>query len=251
MGEEVQHRAELMASSLSGSRSFSESLEDFSRHEPAVAGPEELEGEDESPPPDPVVTLHPDELERLKGEAWQQGHDAGEAAAEQYLSGTMAEAVRQVLAFMEEEEARRHEMVTQMADLFVQSVCQTVEELVSGDLSHTTLAFHLAEDAAALVRRCEGAVRVSCVTADEAALTVALDGLKDVSLHVEADRPAGTLTVSAAETRLTLDRHRWAETVRQRVADAMQALTRSPPAPVDPPTAEQPPDEQTAQQEGE
>lgn len=249
MGEDVEHLAERTVSPLSGSRSFSESLEDFSRHEPLLAaGADETEDEEE-PAQDPTVTLHPDELERLKSEAYQQGHEAGMTAAEQHLSGQMAEAVRQVLAFMEEEESRRHEMVMKMADLFVQTVCQTVEELVSGDLSRTKLACQLEEEAAALVRRCEGAVTVSCAPADEAALKVVLAGLKDVSLHVDVDRQAGTLMVSAAETQLTLDRHEWAETVRQRVDDAMQALT-GPASPVDQPIAGQAPDEQTAQQEG-
>lgn len=249
-GDDVQHPADpAMLSSLAGSRAFSESLEDFSRHDPVVAETEEMEDGEDMPEPDPVISLHPDELERLKSEAYQQGHEAGGQAAERRLSSQMADSVRQVLAFMKEEETRRHGLVTGMADMFVQSLCQTVEELVSGDLSRTKLAAHLVEEAAALVRRCEGPVRVSCAADDEHGLKEALDGLKDVSLHVDEDRQAGTLVASVGETCLTLDRHGWAETVRQRVAEAMQALT-CPPAPAGQPEAGHSPDEQTAQHEG-
>ena len=256
MGQDVQHQTGLEATSFAGSRAFSDSLEDFSAHDPAMLagveqGDDEADQEEEAPTAEPVVTLHPDELEQLKRDAWQQGHDAGEQAAGQQLSGQMAEAVRQVLAFMEEEESRRHDIATQMADLFVQGVCQTVEELVAGDLSRTKLGRHLAEDAAALVRRCEGPVSLTCSGADEAALRAALAGLKGVSLHVEADRQMGHLTVAAEETRIVLDKQKWAEGVRQRVEDAMQALTRPPAAEarpaVNPPTDE----EQTAEHEGE
>ncbi|MUG79942.1 hypothetical protein GM608_06865 [Bombella sp. ESL0380] len=253
MGQDVQHRA-AQASSRSGSQAFSESLEDFAAHDSSLAaGAEPVADEDaadESPAPEPVVTLHPDELERLKQEAWQQGHEQGEMSAGQQLSSQMAASVKQVLAFMEEEENRRHDIVSRMADLFVQGVCQTVEELVAGDLSRTTLGRDLAEDAAALVRHCSGPVSLTCAAADEASLRHALSGMAAVSLHVEAAQQAGHLTIAADRTRIVLDQGKWAETVRQRVADAMVALTR-PPAPEADPATDQPQGEQTAQHEGE
>lgn len=256
MGQDVQHQTGPEAASLAGSRAFSDSLEDFSIHDPAMlAGVEQRDDEagqeDETPVEEPVVTLHPDELEQLKQDAWQQGHEAGEQAAAQQLSGQMAEAVRQILAFMEEEENRRHDMATRMADLFVQGVCQTVEELVTGDLSRTKLGRHLAEDAAALIQRCEGPVKLTCSTADEAALREALAGLEGVSLHVEAEQQVGHLTIEAEETRIVLNQDEWATAVRQRVADAMQALTRSPIAEARPVASPFPDKEQTAEHEGE
>lgn len=248
--------AQLPASSsfsAAGSRAFSDTLEDFARHDISGMGADQAEDgsvpEDEQPEPDPVISLHPDELERLKDEARQAGYDAGETATGQELSEQMAGAVQQVFAFMEEEESYRTATMMQMAELFVQSVCQTVEQLVSGDLSGTMLGRKLADDAADIVRRCDGPVSLSCSSHDEPALRAALGSMEDVTLHVAEDQPAGHLTVSAAETRMILDRDRWMETVRQRVAEAIQALARSASieAPSENPRAS---DEQIAQHEG-
>lgn len=249
----MAHPSESPDGPVAGSSTFSDTLEDFSRHDMSGMGAEPVEDgsvpEDEQPEPEPVISLHPDELERLKDEARQAGYEAGERAAEQALSGQMAEAVQQVFAFMAEEEARRTDTMMHMAELFVQSVCQTVEQLVSGDLSATMLGRQLADDAADMVRRCEGPVSLSCSPHDEPALRAALEGMEGVTLHMVEDRPAGHLMVSAADTRMVLDKDRWMETVRQRVAEAIQALARSSSTETSS-DSPRPSDEQIAEHEG-
>ncbi|MCX5614936.1 FliH/SctL family protein [Bombella saccharophila] len=206
--------------------SFSESLEDFSHHAKDVVG--ELLDEEE-PEPDPSITLHPEELERLKAEAYQQGYKQGEGDAEQALGSQMAESVQQVLAFMEEEEARRNDRMMRLSEQFVAGVCHVVEQIFAGDLAQTGLRHQLAEDAAMLVAQCEGAIELACATADESALRTALAGVKDVAITAEPGRQAGSLTISAAQSRITLDETQWAEAVRHRVAEAVEALIRLAP----------------------
>lgn len=206
--------------------SFSASLEDFSHHAQDVVGdvPDE-----EEPEPDPSITLHPDELERIKAEAYQQGYSQGEAEAAQSLGGEMADSIGQVLAFMEEEEARRNAKMLRLSEQFVEGVCQVVEQLFAGDLAQTGLRHHLAEDAAVLVAQCEGAITLECAAADEAALRTALSGIKNVSIIAGAARKPGSLIMSAEQARITLDETQWADAVRQRVAEAVEALMRLAP----------------------
>ncbi|MCX5619979.1 MULTISPECIES: FliH/SctL family protein [Bombella] len=226
--------------------SFSESLEDFSRHEHDVVG-EVLDDEEEEP--EPSITLHPDELERLKAEAYQQGYRQGEGDAVQSLSDEMANSIAQVLAFMEEEETHRNAKMMRLAEQFVEGVCRVVEQLFAGDLSQTGLRHQLAEDAALLVAQCEGTITLDCAKADEPALRTALAGAKDVAITAEAERKAGSVAISAAQARITLDESQWAEAVRHRVAEAVEALIRL--APVSEQEAVQDVEPHIVQKEGE
>lgn len=212
--------------------SFAESLEDFG---PAVqvgsltaedgGGDDAFAvSEDATQEPEPVVSLHPDELERIKNEAFAQGQEQGKAHAQHELSEQMAASVQKLLSFMEEEEACRAALLKQMSDMFVEGVCQVVGLLVSGDLSQTTLRRDLGRDVAALGERCAGELHLSCAEANAPALKNALKHIKGAQLKVEKEQKAGRVMMSSSTSSITLDQAVWAKTVRQRVIAAVRAL---------------------------
>lgn len=215
--------------------SFIDQLEDFSlpAHEQGGMKKEVPEKPQEKPvekppvvPVDTSIHIEPEELEELKKKIFDEGYQKGKEETHDLMLPQVTESVEDIFSFLEKEEKRRRDMMTQFVRKMTEVLCDVVGKHFSGE---NTTQEGLSQDLVLFVQDCiddcEGKIVISCSEADENVLKKAFE--KEARVVIESDPAykAGSMKLNSSYNEITLDNSERLKKIHERIMSAVKSMT--------------------------
>lgn len=172
----------------------------------------------------PSITLHPDEVEALKAEAYERGLADGALQAKETLSDEMQHSLEEVISFFEEMVERQKEVLQSLHGMMVEGVFSVVKLFLGPNLAQTELKRHLTDDVSDMVKLFDKKLILKCSKEDEKSLKTLLTNRDNISIIVEESKEQGQLSLLTESSQAVLDQAVWMQGVRERIIQAAKAV---------------------------